>query len=363
MVFSHLRWDGVWQRPQHLISRLAPRFRRTWFVEEPLPRAREDARLHREADGPVTRVLAEVPSPAHWLPFGDPAALDHAGLVAAACGRLRAPVVWLYSPMALPLAQALRPHTLVYDVMDDLSSFLGAAPESRLRHVQALAAADLVFTGGHSIHERVLEHRRRPARSFCFPSGVEPAHFVHPRVPHDRPVAGYVGVIDERLDLDLLGGLAERLPDWTIRLVGPVAKIDEASLPVGPNIEYLGQRRYADLPGLMAGFDVALMPFAINAATASISPTKTLEYLAAGLPTVSTRVRDVVRDHSRVVHFADDAEGFASTCRLVAAGGLAFPAEEVRGVLTEHGWDEIAARMGDLATDTALADHSKSASA
>ncbi|MBJ7608493.1 MAG: glycosyltransferase [Candidatus Dormibacteraeota bacterium] len=348
VVFSHLRWDGVWQRPHHLVSRLANRFRRTWFAEEPVQRAEDGVRLRCESAGPVTRVLVDVATSTRWPTFGEPADLDHGALVAAACAAPSDPVVWLYSPMALPMARQLQPSVLVYDVMDDLTSFKGAVPESRLRHSQALAEADLVFTGGRSIHERVMEHRRRPSRTLCFPSGVEVDHFAHQPIPHPRPVAGYVGVIDERLDLGLIADLARKLPGWTIRMVGPVAKIDREMLPVAPNIEYLGQRSYADLPAIMAGFDVALMPFALNDATASISPTKTLEYLAAGLPTVSTRIRDVVRDHTSVVAFADDAGGFAQLCADVRVGRWRFPAERVTAILLAHQWDAIAASMFEL---------------
>jgi glycosyltransferase involved in cell wall biosynthesis len=272
-------------------------------------------------------------------------------------------VVWLYSPAALPIARRLDPATLVYDVMDDLAAFDGAAPELQLRHAQALAEADLVFTGGRTLHERVLEHRRRPSRTVCLTSGVDVDHFDHPRVPHDRPVAGYTGVIDERLDLDLVAELARRLPDWIIRMVGPVAKIGEDRLPRAANIEYTGKREYRELPAILAGFDVALMPFAHNRATASISPTKTLEYLAAGLPTVSTRVRDVVRDHSAVVALADDAAGFARACEQVREGSLALPRDAVRAHLRQRSWDGIVAQMSAHLADDALVRRRQVASA
>jgi glycosyltransferase involved in cell wall biosynthesis len=279
------------------------------------------------------------------LPFGEPADVDHTGLVSAVCGGSQAPVVWLYTPMALPLAQALAPELLVYDVMDDLASFRGAPAQMRLQHMQALAGADVVFTGGRSLHERVLNVHQQPARTLCLPSGVEAEHFRRPRRPHDPPVAGYVGVIDERLDLDMIARTAALLPDWRIRMVGPVIKIEESALPVAPNIEYLGKQPYAALPDIMAGFDVALMPFALNEATAAISPTKTLEYLAAGLPVVSTRVRDVVRDHGEVVMLADSADDVAAACRRARSGAAAPPGGAVARLLAEQSWDSIVARM------------------
>src|SRR4051794_15707526 len=320
VVFSHLRWTFVWQRPQHLLSRVAATARRTYFVEEPdvNPAARAVA-LRSEQHGAITRVWLEIPGERRHCGFGDGAATSYAA-------RLRQflsdqpterRVAWLYTPMALPLIDAVGPSFVVYDVMDDLASFAHAPKELRRRQREAFECADIVFTGGRSLQRGVRPHR---PDAHCFPSGVEPEHYAEAsrlRGPHPRPAAGYVGVIDERLDLDLVARAAEQLPDWDIVLVGPVLKIDEASLPQAANIHYPGACAYEDLPRVLARFDVALMPFALNEATRSISPTKTLEYLAAGLPVVSTRVPDVVADYDAVVAFGDDATDFADACRAV----------------------------------------------
>ena len=180
---------------------------------------------------------------------------------------------------------------------------------------------------------------------------MEPEHFEGARSlrgPRSRPVAGYVGVIDERLDLELVGGLAEALPDWDIEMVGPVFKIDPADLPQAPNLHYLGMQPYEKLPAVLGGFDVALMPFARNEATRSISPTKTLEYLAAGLPVVSTRVPDVVFSFSGVVDLCESADAFAAACRSVLGHSLADRDRQLAPLLHERRWDTIAARMGRL---------------
>src|SRR3954469_7213466 len=206
--------------------------------------------------------------------------------------------------------------------MDDLASFADAPPEMTLRVRRALTIADVAFAGGRSLH-RSAASVRGTAATHLFPSGVECEHYAASRRlrrPHDRPVAGYVGVIDERLDLDLIASLAEQLSDWDIHMVGPTAKIDPATLPVADNIRYLGMQTYDRLPAVMAEFNVALMPVALNDPTRSISPTKTLEYLAAGLPVVSTRVPDVVADYDTVVAFADDAAELARACRTVTDG-------------------------------------------
>jgi glycosyltransferase involved in cell wall biosynthesis len=194
--------------------------------------------------------------------------------------------------------------------------------------------------------------RQGRADTLLFPSGVEPEHYrlptAEPRLPGQRPVAGYVGVLDERLDLGLIAGLAKALPEWDIKMYGPVAKIDPASLPQAPNISYEGYTCYADLPAAMAGLDVALMPFALNEATRSISPTKTLEYLAAGLPVVSTRVPDVVADFPGVVHLRDDAAGFAALCRTLGQRDpLRGPKPKIRELLRQYHWDAIAAQMAE----------------
>ena len=345
VVLSHLPWVFVWQRPQHLISRLA-RDRRTWFVEEPLPVPGVTApRLRTEPHGDVVRVWLEVPGPKRHVCFSDPVAADYTDMLVDLLGHHDDRAAWLYTPMALPVAQALEPSVLVYDVMDDLASFKGAPAELVLRQRRTLGMADVVFTGGRSL-QRSISPRRPDAH--CFPSGVDTAHYepaVEMRRPRPRRVAGYVGVIDERLDLDLIAELAEALPDWEIRIVGPVLKIDSDTLPAAPNIVYPGSAQYSDLPEVMAGFDVALMPFALNEATRSISPTKTLEYLAAGLPVVSTRIRDVVESFADLVDLQDDGPAFASACRRVVAHCPQTRAAKAQSVLNWQNWDTIAERM------------------
>ena len=347
LVLSHLRWNYVWQRPQHLVSRLA-RDHRTWFVEEPVAAEVESPGLAWAEDGSVTRVWLEVPGREQHVHFTDPRAAGYGRLLHQLMGAASPSITWIYTPMALDLADEFDGGVLVYDVMDDLASFKDAPPELVLRQRQALRRADLVFTGGRSLHRGVLEHR--PAGTHLFASGVEPEHYAPSldRVPGNRPVAGYVGVLDERIDFDLVRDLASHLPDWDVRLVGPVAKIDPGSLPRAANITYTGPVAYQELPAAMGGFDVALMPFAMNEATRSISPTKTLEYLSAGLPVVSTRVPDVVADYSDLVDLQDDGAGFADACRRVRDHSPRERAERARPVLEWQHWDSIADRMADL---------------
>ncbi|HVF06521.1 MAG TPA: glycosyltransferase [Frankiaceae bacterium] len=347
VVLSHLRWDWVFQRPQHLISRMG-RGRRTWFVEEPLAVADATApRLVTLDAGAVTRVWLEVPGDADiHLDFTDPRAASYFAELSTLLGvPAGARDVWLYTPMAVDLALALMPRLFVYDVMDDLASFAQAPPELIERQRLALREASVVFTGGRSIHRGVQNGNER---TFLFPSGVDVEHYAPARdlrSAHDRPVAGYVGVIDERLDLHLVRDLAAALPEWELQLVGPVCKIDPATLPQADNIVYAGKQPYEKLPDVMAGFDVALMPFAMNDATRSISPTKTLEYLAAGLPVVSTRVPDVVSDFGAFVRLEDDGAGFAEACREVLTHDTADRDDRLAPVLRRYRWDWIADAM------------------
>lgn len=362
VVFSHLRWAWVWQRPQHVISRVAKN-RRTWFVEEPLASDVPESRFRYEDHGPVTRVWLEVPRRPLKLPadyvgtvleevnvsFDDDRAEGYGDDLTGMLGEGDARVAWLYTPLALGLARALRPRLVVYDVMDDLGSFNFFAESIRNAYRDALASAGVVFTGGRSLHRSVT--RFRSDGTYLFPSGVEPEHYEPARSyrpPRERPVAGYVGVIDERLDRALIGDLATELPDWEIQMVGPIIKIHPDDVPQAPNLVYPGMRAYDQLPEVMGGFDVGLMPFALNEATRSISPTKTLEYLAAGLHVVSTRVPDVVSEFGDVVHLREDAAGFAEACRSVLNLPPPEQDEKVRSLLHRHHWDTIASRMEQL---------------
>lgn len=348
VVLSHLRWVFVWQRPQHVISRLVASRPRTYFIEEPLAADVSEPTLRTEDHGSVTRVWLEVPGPERHVDFGADEAWVYGAELRKFLGATQKRTVWLYTPLAYELARVIGHDLLVYDVMDDLASFKSAPAGLRTAQSAALSAADVVFAGGRSLFWSIRAQR---PDAHLLPSGVEPEHYAvdrPARAADQRPVAGYVGVIDERINLDLVAELASSLPDWEIRMVGPVAKIHPACLPQAPNITYPGPQRYEDLPEIMARFDVALMPFALNQATRSISPTKTLEYIAAGLPVVSTRVPDVAADYGTVVHLADDGVEFARACR----DGLRSDPDERRGrvepLLRLHHWDAIAGRMAVL---------------
>ena len=357
VVFSHLRWDFVYQRPQQLLSRLARRLP-VLFVEEPIPGA-AIAALEVMDPEPGVRVLrAHVTS--HGAGFHDAHTVQVQALLLAYLQQHAIDRYWLwfYTPMALPLADPLAPQGVVYDCMDELSAFHFAPPELLQRESDLFARADLVFTGGHSLFEA---KRTRHPNVHCFPSSVDAAHFGRAARPDQpdhgaqahlgRPRLGYFGVIDERIDLDLVAAVADAHADWQVVMVGPVVKVDPANLPQRPNLHWLGQRDYAELPELVAGWDVCLMPFALNDSTRFISPTKTLEYLAAGRPVVSTPIRDVVLPYTGIVAIADTPGAFVAACEAALARTpeqVAHQAFAVQKLLARTSWDGTATAMAEL---------------
>lgn len=320
VCLSHVRWNFVFQRPQHLLTRCA-REHRVFFVEEPITDASStEPYLHVDHSGPVTVVVPHLPEAI------TDSQREHAQQKLLDQLLEREQVVdfllWYYTPMAVGFTRHLSPRAVVYDCMDELSAFQGAPALLKERERELMARATLVLTGGHSLYEA---KRHQHSNIHPFPSSVDVAHFGQARVspidPPDqcrlpRPRLGYFGVIDERMDLPLLAGIAAARPEWQIVMVGPVVKIDPASLPRHANIHYLGPKRYEELPHYVGGWDVALMPFARNEATRFISPTKTPEYMAAGKPVVSTSIRDVVRPYGQqgLVRIADDVASFVKAC-------------------------------------------------
>ncbi len=358
IAFSHLRWNFVWQRPQHLLSRLARRWR-VVFVEEPLT-GRPQTGLERLAPCAGVQV---------WRPHvtGSAAGFhdDHLGtLQQMLTSQLRAERItrffhWFYTPMAYPLACALSPEHMVYDCMDELSAFRHAPRQLLQRESALLRAADLVFTGGPSLYE--AKRGRHPA-VHCFPSSVDAAHFAQGAGEHPlqaalpRPRLGWCGVIDERLDLDLLAQVADARPQWQLVMVGPVVKIDPGSLPRRPNLHWLGQQDYGALPAFIQGWDCCLLPFALNEATRFISPTKTLEYMACGKPVVSTPIRDVAGPQGDLVAIADGPQAFVAACETALALRPAQRADLARRLarrVAGTSWDATAQAMAELVSGLA----------
>jgi glycosyltransferase involved in cell wall biosynthesis len=355
IAHCHLRWDFVWQRPQHILSRLAAHHR-ILVLEEPLY---EPGKPHLRISEPrpgiirVIPILAERGSPetecAEVLPLLR-AALGRHPLLA---GQFESPVQWFYSPMTAPeYTGQLGEIGVVYDCMDELANFRFAPPDIVEREASLLSRADVVFTGGWQLYE---SKSRRHRNVHFFGCGVDVEHFGKARIASTpaaaelealpKPVLGYFGVIDERLDYELIAQLARAFPEGSVAMVGPLAKVEREQLPADANIHWLGQRSYADLPSLVKGFDVCLMPFALNEATRFINPTKTLEYMAAGKPIVSTAVPDVVRHFTPIVDVAQSAAEFIEAVRRAVVAPRTEAIAQGLQCAAGNSWDAIVATM------------------
>ena len=367
ICLSHLRWHFVFQRPQHLLTRCA-RERRVFYMEEPLVDSDSGPWLDLQHCGDV---MVAVPHLPRECPEPDGTAMQRALLDSLIeSQQIRRYVLWYYTPMALGFTDHLTPDAIVYDCMDELSAFAHAPAALKLREAELLRRATLVFTGGQSLYEAKRE--AHPSVR-AFPSSVDANHFAKARRirtdPPDqasvpRPRLGFFGVIDERMDIDLLAGVAAARPDWHIVMLGPVVKIDPSVLPRPANIHYLGPKTYQELPHYIAGWDVALLPFARNEATRYISPTKTPEYLAAGKPVVSTSIRDVVRPYGQqgLARIADTVDDFIECCEAALAEEPSARIRAADAFLRQTSWDGTWAQMRRL-MDAAVGDATASAPA
>lgn len=360
IVFSHLRWDFVFQRPQHLLTRFA-KDRRVFFFEEPvfIEGGRSFYEMRSRENG-VKVIVPHLPNTTDALEVPSKLASLTDDMIADQ--NIQEYVSWYYTPMALDFTRHLTPSTIIFDVMDELSAFKNAPQALLDREAELLKMADVVFTGGQSLYEAKKD---RHHNVHAFPSSIDRDHFSKARdvnnepadqaaIPHPR--LGFFGVIDERFDIELVGKMAELRPDWHFVMIGPVVKIDPASLPQRANIHYLGKKDYKELPQYLSGWDVAMLPFARNESTKFISPTKTPEYLAAGRPVVSTSIRDVVRPYGdeKLVLIADEAEEFvkASEQAMKEMGHNPEFLAKVDSFLSSMSWDSTFAKMNGLVRDS-----------
>ena len=352
LCFSHLRWDFVFQRPQHLLTRFSHDVN-VFFLEEPFLDAPEAAFLEFDQKSDTLTVMRP------HLRSGLSAEEINKALVALLNNFLKQEdlqdwMFWYYTPMALSFSAHLKPATIIFDCMDELSAFDFAPKELVDLEVKLLQIADVVFTGGRSLYEA---KKHQHGNIYSFPSSIDKKHFALSRSikqePQDQALIvgeklGFFGVIDERFDLELIDYLAEQKPNWQIILIGPVVKIDPATLPRRSNIHYLGQKSYQQLPGYLSGWDLALIPFKLNESTRFISPTKTPEYLAAGVPVVSTPIRDVVNPYGiqELVEIAESQEEFllAAETALREKQSAAWLAK-VDLFLADKSWDHTYVQM------------------
>lgn len=355
VCFSHLRWDFVFQRPQHLLSRCA-RDRRVFYIEEPVY---VNGSMRLDVRETETGVHVVVPQ----LPDGLRSQIAINAVMKEMTRQLfwehdiEEYIFWYYTPMALSFTDHFNPIAAVYDCMDELSAFKGADSQLPAFEKKLFRYVDLVFTGGQSLYEAKCNQH---SSVHAFPSSIDATHFGKARmatrdtqdqsfIPHPR--LGFFGVIDERFDSELLEQIATKRPDWNFVIVGPIVKIDPDSLPKNSNIHYLGAKKYHELPDYLAGWDIALLLFARNESTRFISPTKTPEYLAAGKPVISTSIRDVVRPYGelKLVEIADTADDFIQAAEKIFAGSCQSEwLSRVDAFLAQISWDKTWAQMSAL---------------
>ncbi|MCH7408431.1 glycosyltransferase [Belliella sp. DSM 111904] len=345
VVFCHLRWDFVYQRPQHIISRFSHELK-VLFVEEPVDRI-EKGSLVFEVN-PNLHVFQPNISDLTKLP----------DLLSKFFRINNTAIAWFYSPSFVGVLSEFLFSLVVYDCMDELSLFKGASSELIFQEKLLLSRASIVFTGGKSLFEaKSILH----PNVFCFPSSVDIAHFSKAKngisIPSElssipSPVIGYFGVLDERLDFELIRKTAEILPKCSFVFIGPVVKIGMEELPRLTNIHYLGIKPYTQLPYYLKGFDIAMMPFALNESTRFISPTKTLEYMSAGKPIISTAIKDVVRDYSSIVKFISSADDFAFEVKRILADEAQKMNDHYEAILKRTSWDITVSSMKSIINET-----------
>ena len=371
VCLGHVRWESACQRPQHLMTRYA-RNRRVFFVEEPIVDDTLETRITVEVRDGVHVVVPHLPRA-----FGETesisarrAAIEHL----LARERITRYVLWYCTPLALPFSSHLTPAGVAYDCIEELSTPRSAATELPALERELLRRADVVFTAGQSLYEA---RKGQHPNIHAVPSAVDVAHFAAARqhgpdppdqkpIPHPR--LGFVGALDERLDIPLLLGLTDARPDWQLVMIGPVVTIDGRHLPRRPNIHYLGAKAYAELPHYIGGWDVALLPFARNEATRFISPTSTAAYLAAGRPVVSTSIRDVVSPYGErgLVYIADTVTEMVRACNAALREPAEFRRTRADAFLSGMSWDRTWSRTAallDAATAPAASQPSQAARA
>lgn len=351
VCFCHLRWDFVFQRPQHLMTRFAKNGR-VFVIEEPVA---HDGDPYIDVSDRGGNIFICVPH----LPAGSDDRMPELVERLVYEQNVTRYIVWFYTPMMLNWSERLNPIATVYDCMDQLSAFKNAPPELLERERELFSQADVVFTGGRSLYE---SKKALHSSVHAFPSSIDVPHFskalsIDSDLPEQakipRPRIGFVGVIDERTDIELLGTLADLRKNWNFIMVGPVVKISEDDLPRRENIHYLGQRAYDDLPAILAGWDAAMMPFALNESTKYISPTKTPEYLAAGLPVVSTPIADVVDPYGEMglVHIAITPEEFGDALQKALDEDALTRQNKATAFLARNSWDRTFEEMNRLISE------------
>lgn len=372
LSFSQVPWDEVWQRPQEYACLTA--YRGAVVFLAPVQVHEWIGRIGRRWR-PFQMILGDwVPFPMAVLSplvfsghFKSRFVFDlNTALMAWATAPWVADTpaarIVTNTPLGLPTLErlGLLPTTrFAYDVIDDFAAFQWAPPWTRALDDRLMREAAVVITGTDT-----LARERRAVRPdvVFVPLGVDAARFgidPAPATPPELvgvtgPVIGYVGSISERLDLDLLDRLGREFPEAIVAMVGPV-HLPAGSLPRGSgNFRWFGLRRSEELPAFVRRFSVALIPFRLNEATRRLNPVKALEYLAAGVPVVSTAIPDVVTLYSDVIAVADDANGFVAAVRSAIDSPDAERIKVGRERASGQTWQAMADRMDEVFGEAGL---------
>lgn len=350
LCFSHLSWNFVYQRPQHLLSRFANIYRVFYFEEPRIGHAdMYSVSVQDNVNIVELMITSHDPTTNYRIQILINQLLEEYSIKHYSC--------WYYTPMALQFTRNLTPDIIIYDSMDELSAFRFAPPQLLELENELFNKADVVFTGGHTLYQA---KKNRHHNIHAMPSSIDKEHFVQARSvqndPEDQksigfPRLGFFGVVDERFDIELLRTVSAQRPDWQFVIIGPVVKINPDDLPRASNIHYLGPKNYAELPSYIAHWDIALILFALNESTEFISPTKTPEYLAAGRPVISTAIKDVVHPYGSagLVQIIDSPNAFISVAeRIFASTEKDHWLKMVDHFLENDSWDHTFNKMNAL---------------
>lgn len=361
LCFSHLSWNFVYQRPQHLLTRFSKHYQVFYFEEPKIG----------DSDMYIVNVQNGVYIVETFVTQHDEftnAKIQNFILQVLEEYKIKDYFSWYYTPMALQFTYQLNPDMVVYDSMDELSAFRFAPPQLLQLENELFKVADVVFTGGHSLYNA---KKNRHHNIHAMPSSIDKEHFGQAREiqeePEDQKLIGYprlgfFGVVDERFDIELLRDVSTKRPDWQFIIIGPVVKIHPDELPKAENIHYLGPKSYSELPRYIAHWDIALILFALNESTEFISPTKTPEYLAAGRPVISTAIKDVVQPYGNagLVQIIDDSESFIKAAeKIMTDSDKDHWLRTVDHFLEDESWDHTFNRMNALINEVKITKEKK----
>ena len=384
ICLSSIDWDFIWQGHQEIMSSLAQQGNRVLFIENTgvrtpnfhdLPRLRR--RLwnwwHATKGFRQERENLYIYSPLIFpFPYSRLACWMNRALLLRALQRwmrtvgFRHSIVWTFlpTPLARDLIRALEPELTVYYCIDDFLSSSPGARRIRRSESQVFREANLVFVTSEKLQQRAAQFNERV---YLFPFGVDFERFAKTRtdarqLPRElqhlpRPVVGYVGGVHQWVNQDLMEQVVSGFQEASFVFVGPW-QTDVSRLARHPNVHLLGARPHEEVPAYIKGFDVGMVPYHLSEYTAHVYPTKLNEYLAMGIPVVTTDLPEIRRfnaEHGSVVTVAADSEGFLKALREAASRSSAETIESRIDVARQNSWHRRIARMAQYVEEALAA--------